>query len=140
MAKPQYDSVTKFTEIQNSLLQLERQEEIDRTKDLLLSSDSEKFSFKKAQELEKKGLGFRKVAILEWTTSAFGKNLITIGKQDQSELSASTFSNDDVGNHNTYYNYNDPFNNYTDENKGVHPEGAIERVSSNNCSINSKAK
>ena len=93
MAKPQYDSVTKFAEIQNSLLQLERQEEIDRTKDLLLSSDSEKFSFKKAQELEKKGLGFRKVAILEWTTSAFGKNLITIGKQDQSELSASTFSN-----------------------------------------------
>ena len=93
MAKPQYDSVTKFTEIQTSLLQLERQEEIDRTKDLLLSSDSEKFSFKKAQELEKKGLGFRKVAILEWTTSAFGKNLITIGKQDQSELSASTFSN-----------------------------------------------
>ena len=92
MAKPQYDSVTKFTEIQTSLLQLERQEEIDRTKDLLLSSDSEKFSFKKAQELEKKGLGFRKVAILEWTTSAFGKNLITIGKQDQSELSASTFS------------------------------------------------
>ena len=47
---------------------------------------------------------------------------------------------DDVGNHNTYYNYNDPFNNYTDENKGIQPEGAIERVSSHNCSINSKAK
>ena len=93
MAKPEYDNVSKFAEIQSSLLQLERDEEIQRTKDLLLSSDSEKFSFKRAHELEKKGLGFRKLTVSEWTTSAFGNNLITLGKQDQSELTASTFSN-----------------------------------------------
>ena len=93
MAKPNYDSATKFAEIQTSLLQLEREEEIERTKDLLLSSDSDKFSFKKAQELEKKGIGFRKLCVHEWTTSAFGNNLVTFGKPDQSlELPASTFS------------------------------------------------
>ena len=93
MAKPNYDSVTKFAELQSSLLKLERDEEIERTKDLLLSSDSDKFNFKKAQELEKKGLGFRKLTVHEWTTSAFGKNLVTLGKANQSELTASTFSN-----------------------------------------------
>ena len=87
-----YDSPQKFADIQRNLLQLEREAEIERTKDLLLTSESKQLSLKKTNELEKKGLGLKKLRVQEWTTSAFGRNLLTLAKYNQDDLPSSTIS------------------------------------------------
>ena len=87
-----YDSPQKFADIQRNLLQLEREAEIERTKDLLLTSESKQLSLKKTNELEKKGLGLKKLRVQEWTTSAFGRNLLTLAKYNQYDLPSSTIS------------------------------------------------
>ena len=87
-----YDSPQKFAEVQRNLLQLEREAEIERTKDLLLTSESKQLSLKKTNELEKKGLGLKKLHVQEWTTSAFGRNLLTLAKYNQDDLPSSTIS------------------------------------------------
>ena len=87
-----YDDPQKFADTQRKLLQLEREAEIERTKDLLLTSESKQLSLKKTNELEKKGLGLKKLRVQEWTTSAFGRNLLTLAKQNQDDLPASTIS------------------------------------------------
>ena len=87
-----YDSPQKFAEVQRNLLQLEREAEIERTKDLLLTSESKQLSLKKTNELEKKGLGLKKLRVQEWTTSAFGRNLLTLAKYNQDDLPSSTIS------------------------------------------------
>ena len=75
-----YTDPTKFCEAQLKLLHLEREAEIERTKDLLLATDSQNLCLKKSGELERKGLGLRKLIIQDWTTSSFGKNLLTFAK------------------------------------------------------------
>ena len=75
-----YTDPTKFCEAQLKLLHLEREAEIERTKDLLLATDSQNLCLKKSGELERKGLGLRKLIIQDWTTSSFGKNLLTFSK------------------------------------------------------------
>ena len=87
-----YTDPTKFCDIQLKLLHQEREEEIERTKDLLLASDSQNLSLKKSSDLERKGLGLRKLIIQEWTTSIFGKNLLIFGKNDQKELPATSIT------------------------------------------------
>merc|ERR1712062_82512 len=91
-----YDSPQKFAEVQRNLLQLEREAEIERTKDLLLTSESKQLSLKKTNELEKKGLGLKKLRVQEWTTSAFGRNLLTLAKYNQDDLPSSTISTGDI--------------------------------------------
>ena len=76
-----YTDPTKFCEAQLKLLHLEREAEIERTQDLLLATDSQNLCLKKSGELERKGLGFRKLIIQDWTTSSFGKNLLTFAKR-----------------------------------------------------------
>ena len=88
-----YTSPSQFAEVQLKLLQLEREAEIERNKDLLFTAESQHLSLKKSAELEKKGLGLRKLQISEWTTSAFGKNLTTLGKANASDLPASSITN-----------------------------------------------
>ena len=87
-----YDDPQKFADTQRKLLQLEREAEIERTKDLLLTTESKQLSLKKTNELEKKGLGLKKLRVQEWTTSAFGRNLLTLAKQNQDDLPATTIS------------------------------------------------
>ena len=87
-----YDDPQKFADTQRKLLQSEREAEIERTKDLLLTTESKQLSLKKTNELEKKGLGLKKMRVQEWTTSAFGRNLLTLAKQNQDDLPATTIS------------------------------------------------
>ena len=87
-----YTDPTKFCETQLKLLHQEREAEIERTKDLLLASDSQNLSLKKSSDLERKGLGLKKLTIQDWTTSIFGKNLLTFAKHDQNDLPASSIT------------------------------------------------
>ena len=87
-----YKDSSKFAELQLRLLQKERDEEIERTKDLLLASESQNFSHKKAADLERKGLGIKRLNIVEWTTSLFGKHLITLSKHSQNDLPATSIT------------------------------------------------
>ena len=92
MKEIKYESPQSFADIQRKLLQLEREAEIERTKDLLLMTESKQLSLKKTNELEKKGLGLKKLSVQEWTTSAFGRNLLTLAKYNQDDLPSSTIS------------------------------------------------
>ena len=87
-----YEDPAKFADLQKKLLQKERDEEIERTKDLLIASDSHCLSLKKAAELERKGIGIRKLQISEWSISSFGKHLLTLGKKNQLDLPATTIT------------------------------------------------
>ena len=87
-----YTDTAKFCETQLKLLHQEREEEIERTKDLLLATDSQNLSLKKSSDLERKGLGLRKLIAHDWTTSIFGKNLLTFAKPDQKELPATSIT------------------------------------------------
>jgi len=79
------------------LLHLEREAEIERTKDLLLATDSQNLCLKKSGELERKGLGLRKLIIQDWTTSSFGKNLLTFAKNvPDTDLPASSIQTGDI--------------------------------------------
>lgn len=90
-----YDDPQKFADIQRKLLGKEREAEIERTKDLLTSSESSNFSFKRAFILEKKGLGLRKLRVHDWCSSIFGKSLVSLGKYDANnpDLPASSITN-----------------------------------------------
>ena len=87
-----YTDPSKFCDTQLKLLHQEREAEIERTKDLLLASDSQNLCLKKSGDLERKGLGVRKLCIQDWTTSSFGKNLLTFAKHDQKDLPASSIT------------------------------------------------
>lgn len=91
-SKIEYKDPQKFVNIQFKLLSQEREAEVERNKDLISDAECQNLSLKKAADLERKGLGLRKLNVKEWTTSSFGKHLLTLEKRDQSDLPASTIT------------------------------------------------
>lgn len=91
-AKIEYKDPQKFVDVQFKLLSQEREAEVERNKELISDAECQNLSLKKAADLERKGLAFRKLIVKEWTTSAFGKYLLSLEKRNQSDLPASTIT------------------------------------------------
>lgn len=90
--KVTFKSPQEFVDLQFKWLHLEREAEIERNKELLSDSECKNLSLKRASDLERKGIGLKKLNVKEWTTSAFGKHLLSLEKKDQSDLPASQIS------------------------------------------------
>ena len=84
-------SADQFVTNQSSLLSLEREEETERSRDVLANKGGD------IKQLERRGVALRKNAIQERRTGLYGKTILVFGKygnkKESLELPANTLTN-----------------------------------------------